>query len=350
MNQQPSIKKLVPHKRKIVTLIAEELIETGYLQPGMSFPLVIKPAIKGLSLSVWASNNRELIDAQLRGHGAILFRGFNVSTVLEFKQFTDAISGQLLEYTYRSTPRTHLSENIYTSTEYPANQFIPLHNEMSYARNWPMKIWFCCLQVAAQGGETPIADSSKVFDRIDPRIRELFMKRGVMYVRNYGEGVDLSWQQVFGTTSKAVVEDYCRQVGMEFEWKGSNRLRTRQKCQAVATHPVTGKMVWFNQAHLFHVTSLGQEICKSMLEEFTEEELPRNAFFGDGSSIEASILDEIREAYSQEEVVFPWQEHDILMLDNMLMAHGRTPYAGPRRVVVGMAEPSGSQNTEHRSS
>jgi alpha-ketoglutarate-dependent taurine dioxygenase len=341
MNPKP-IKKLIPHKRKIVTLSTEELIETGYLQPGHSSPLIIKPAVKDLSLKVWSSNNRELIEAHLLRHGAILFRDFKVGTVLDFRQFIDAVSGQLLEYTYRSTPRTHLSENIYTSTEYPANQFIPLHNEMSYARSWPMKIWFCCLKVAEQGGETPLADSGKVFDRIDSRIRERFMKNEVMYVRNYGEGVDIPWQQVFGTTSKSAVEDYCRKVGMEFEWKVGDRLRTRQKCQAVATHPMTGKMVWFNQAHLFHVTSLGQEICDSLLEEFKEEDLPRNAFFGDGSPIEASILDEIRDAYSQEEIIFPWREQDILMLDNMLMAHGRTPYAGPRSIVVGMAEPSGS--------
>jgi hypothetical protein len=35
----------------------------------------------------------------------------------------------------------------------------------------------------------------------------------------------------------------------------------------------------------------------------------------------------------------PWQEGDIMMLDNMLVAHGREPYAPPRQIVVGMAEP-----------
>jgi hypothetical protein len=38
-------------------------------------------------------------------------------------------------------------------------------------------------------------------------------------------------------------------------------------------------------------------------------------------------------------VAFPWQKGDILLLDNMLVAHGRAPYAGPRKVVVAMAEP-----------
>jgi alpha-ketoglutarate-dependent taurine dioxygenase len=130
---------------------------------------------------------------------------------------------------------------------------------------------------------------------------------------------------------------------MEFEWKSGNRLRTRQTCQAVSTHPKTGKLVWFNQAHLFHVSGLERQAYDSLLEEFDEADLPRNAFFGDGSPIDPNVLDKIRHAYAQEETVFTWQKHDILMLDNMLVAHGRRPYAGTRRVVVGMAEPFGDQ-------
>ena len=34
-----------------------------------------------------------------------------------------------------------------------------------------------------------------------------------------------------------------------------------------------------------------------------------------------------------------WQEVDVLLLDNMLVAHGRAPYTGARAILVGMAEP-----------
>ena len=246
-------------------------------------------------------------------------------------------------YTYRSTPRSHVSGHIYTSTEYPADQSIPLHNEMAYSRRWPMKIWFFCTKSAEQGGETPIADSRVVFNRINLKIRERFQRKKVMYVRTYGHGLDLPWQNVFQTESKSKVEDYCRSVGIEVEWKEDNCLKTRHVCQAVAVHPKTGEMVWFNQAHLFHVSSLKPEIRESLLSMFNEENLPRNVYYADGSPIEASALDEIREIYQQEAVIFPWRQGDILMLDNMLTAHGRAPFAGPRRIVVGMAEPFSSQ-------
>ena len=67
-----------------------------------------------------------------------------------------------------------------------------MHNEMSYARAWPLKIWFYSVTPATSGGQTPIADSRKVLARISPRVRDKFAERQVMYVRNYGHGVDLS--------------------------------------------------------------------------------------------------------------------------------------------------------------
>jgi alpha-ketoglutarate-dependent taurine dioxygenase len=282
-------------------------------------------------------NSREFIRQRLQRHGAILFRGFNLNSVDEFELLLRSLTGELLEYSYRSTPRTQVSGRIYTSTEYPAHQTIPLHNEMSYTRNWPMIIGFFCVEVAAEGGETPIADSRRVFDLIDPAIRERFARKKVMYVRNYGEALDLSWQNVFQTEDRERVEDYCRSSEIEFEWKTNDELRTRQVCQAVATHPCTGEQVWFNQAHLFHVSSLESQVRESLLSSSAGEP-PRNACYGDGSPIKDAERDEIRSAYNRETIVFPWQRRDVLLLDNMLVAHGRRPYRGRRKIVVGMGQ------------
>src|SRR6185295_14100684 len=95
-------------------------------------------------------------------------------------------------------------------------------------------------------------------------------------------------------------------------------------------HPNTGEEVWFNHAAFFHVSTLDPIVRDVLLETIGEENLPNNTYYGDGSPIESSVLEEIRAAYAQEIVAFPWQEGDILMLDNMLVAHGRSPYSGPR--------------------
>ena len=319
--------------------LSREVVSVGYLQEGRMLPLLIEPMTSNTDLIGWARANLGKIKAWLKIHGGILFRGFNLSTTEDFESLIVAVSGNLLDYSYRSTPRTRVSGKIYTSTEYPAQQSIPLHNENSYARDWPMKIWFFSLRCATTGGETPIADSRRVYQRIPPRIRELFAQKGVMYVRNYGSGLDLSWEEVFQTTSKSEVESYCRSFGLDFEWLPEDGLRTRQVCQAVARHPHTREMVWFNQAQLFHISRLKPEIREAMLTIFKEEDLPRNILYGDGTQIDPDDLDQICAVYDQEEIAFPWHQGDVLMLDNMLAAHSRKPFSGERKVVVGMAEP-----------
>ena len=38
---------------------------------------------------------------------------------------------------------------------------------------------------------------------------------------------------------------------------------------------------------------------------------------------------------------------DVLVLDNMLVAHGRGAYSGPREIVIGMAEPTEWKDVAH---
>ncbi|MEC4813419.1 MAG: TauD/TfdA family dioxygenase [Scytonema sp. PMC 1069.18] len=331
-------KKLRDVKPTTFRLPSQKMVELDHLQPGKALPLVIRATRQKFDLVTWSQSNIEFIERQLLKYGAILFRNFDVDNLLVFEKFIRVISPELLEYRERSTPRTDLGKNIYTSTEYPAHEHIAFHNEFSYAYTWPMKICFHCIQPAVQGGETPIADCRKVFQVLNPKIREQFIQKKVMYVRNYGSGIDLSWQEAFQTRDKSIVEEYCRKAPMEFEWKDDNRLKTRQVRPSVAKHPKTQEMVWFNQAHLFHLSNLELEVCEALLTLFKEEALPRNAYYGDGSPIETSVLDEIREAYHQASVSFPWQKGDILLLDNMLVAHGRKPFLGTRKIVVAMGE------------
>jgi alpha-ketoglutarate-dependent taurine dioxygenase len=326
-------------RRRAVSFAPEALVSSGPLLEGQPLPLVIRPATRGVDLVTWAAAQRPWIDAQLLRHGAVLLRGFELGGAERFEQLIAATSGgKLLEYTYRSTPRSNVAGRIYTSTEYPADQFIPWHNENSYTNEWPRKLYFYSRQVALEGGETPIVDSRRVHERISTSLRDRFTRRGVRYVRNYGSGLDLPWETVFQTSDRGEVERYCEEHDIELTWGRDGSLRTEQVCQAVVPHPATGEMVWFNQAHLFHVSSLPAEVRDALLEQLGEDGLPRNTYYGDGSPIEASALDEIRAAYQREQVTFAWEPEDVLIVDNMLVAHGRMPYRGPRQVLVGMAE------------
>jgi alpha-ketoglutarate-dependent taurine dioxygenase len=324
-------------RREAVRLSPQALVKTSYLDPEEAFPLVLEPDVESLNLSAWARGNQEFIEGQLLKHGALLFRNFNIDGVAQFEQFSRAIAPDLLDYVERAAPRKEVGSQIYTSTEFPPDQYIPLHHELAHSHSWPAKIWFFCAQPAAEGGVTPIANDRKVFPLIAPKIKEGFIRKKVMYVRNYGEGVDMSWQEVFQSNDRAEVEEYCRKAHMECEWKDRDHVRMRAVRRAVVSHPKTGEVVWFNHAHMFHMSNLEPEVRESLLTIFKEDELPRNAFYGDGSPIESSVLDEIRGIYDRASVRFAWRKGDVLMLDNLLASHGRDPFVGPRRILVAMA-------------
>lgn len=336
-----SIRKFPTAKPKAIRLSEESLVSIG-VAPEEQFPLLVQPCVDNLNLADWAQAHRPLIRERLEKHGALLFRNFNLDSTTRFEQVVRAVAPELIEYGERSSPRTKIAGGVYTSTDHPADQHILLHNEQSYTLNWPMKICFFCVQPAEQRGSTPIADSRNILRRLQPSTVERFEQRGITYVRNYGDGLGLPWQEVFQTHSKAQVEEQCRQTSIEVEWKDGDRLRTRQVRPAVRKHPATGERVWFNHALFFHLSGLEREARESLLAVVSEEDVPFNTFYGDGTPIEPEVLEELREAYAQETVSFTWRQHDLLMLDNVLVAHGRESYVGERKIAVVMAEPYAS--------
>jgi alpha-ketoglutarate-dependent taurine dioxygenase len=319
-------------------MLSDSDIKSWFLKQEEKGLLVLDAQEKTFIPFEWVEEHKSLLESYLIKQGGILLRNFNIYSISEFNRIVRSLCPNLLDYVHRSTPRTKLGGKIYTATEYPADRVIPLHNENAYSKSWPSKIFFFSVIVASEGGETPIADSRDVYKRIDPQIRKKFEEHGVMYTRNYTKGIDLSWQEVFQTLEKEEVERYCKEHSIEFEWKkGTPELTTRQTCQATIIHPVSGEPIWFNQAHLFHISSLDEVSRLSLIKELGEEAIPRSASYGSGEPFEEEVLDHIRKIYAAEKVKFKWQKGDIMILDNVLMAHGREPYKGERKIAVAMA-------------
>jgi len=319
---------------------------TGYVEqtlfPGKRAPLCIVRNGSEQPLSEYVGDHRAGLESKLAEHGAILFRGFKVDGAGAFSEFVGATGDRSLDYRFGSTPRTLVSDKIYTSTEYPANREIPLHNENAYLASWPDRLAFCCVTPSERGGETPIADMRDVTRSISAELMDRFGQARVEYVRHFHPGIDLSWNQVFQTSDPDAVAKTCAANGIRFDWIGEDGslLRTSQICQGVACHPVTGERVFFNQAHLFHATSMGPEIAKELRNVFGADRLPRHARYGDGSEIPDEVIAGIHTAFRSHAVAFPWQAGDVLWLDNMQVAHGRRPYRGERRILAALMESS----------
>ena len=309
------------------------------------FPIVLSPSDSDFNLIEWAKESRSYIRELLNEHGAILFRGFNIDTVEKFEEFSsDATVDEWVEYREAATPRSHINGNVFTSTEYPASETIFFHNENSHTTSWPLYLAFYCKTPANVGGETPITDCRKIYQDMPQELKDSFEQKQVMYERNFGYGVGIHWSDGFPVENKQEMDAYCAEYDMTADWKEGDKLRIQYKRWASLEHPVTKDKVWFNHGTFFNFYSLAPE-TQSLIDQYIgKENAPYNTYLGDRSEISPNAIRQLRELYNKHSVRVPYEKNDILLIDNMLMAHGREPFEGEREVFVTMTQNISCEN------
>jgi alpha-ketoglutarate-dependent taurine dioxygenase len=267
---------------------------------------------------------------------ALVFRGFAVAAE-SIEAVLDRVVPGRLPYVHGNSPRTKVGGNLYTSTEYPQQYTISMHNELSYAHRWPARLAFFCQQAAPRGGATPVLDAALWLDSLDPEVRAAFAG-GIRYIQNLhdGFGFGKSWQDTFETDDRAAVEEFLADAQAQWEW-GPEGLRVTQHRPATLRHPVTGAEVWFNQADQWHPAGLGDATSTELYDILEPEEFPQYVTFADGTPIPDSYVEQIRDRGLEAAVDVDWRTGDVLLIDNVLTAHGRRPFEGARRVLVAMA-------------
>ncbi|MFI8974131.1 TauD/TfdA family dioxygenase [Nocardia asteroides] len=306
---------------------------------------VVEPSAAGLTLiGVGAGNLAETmadvgptVRAAVRQTGAVLLRGFPALSVEEFTTVVTSVLDDVVTDNSEHEP-VDASGIVQTPVHFSPRQKLLWHNENSFNRRWPLTLLFSPTVIPTAGGNTPLADSRELLKVLDPMIVRRFRDSGVAYIRRFGGGVGLPWQRVFGTNSRPAVEDRAAADRLELDWGTDQVLATRAVRPAVVAHPLTGEHTWFAQPAHWHPACLDEETREAMLEVFGHDGLPRDCQFGDGAPIPDSMMREILDAYESIERCFDWQLGDVLAIDNVLTAHAREPYTGPRRVLVAIGD------------
>ena len=295
-----------------------------------------------LKLDTWFVNHKETVHDLLSKHGAILFRGFQ-GEVEDFIRFKSSAFSAPMDYKDASSPRTEVEKQIYTSTDYPPEETIQMHCELSYSHIWPEKLAFFCKTPAITGGATILADTREVFARIPEELKNKFRNHGVNYYRFLTPKMGLPWSRVFGTESKQEVEDYCRKHKIAFSWETDNGFKMKWHRPAIRQHSITKEEVWFNHSLFFNKLALPPALRGKM----KEEELPFNTHFGDGTEILPEEFNCIKKAYDISSFNVDWKKGDFVLVDNLLMSHGRESYTGPRKILVAMGDPKSDESENH---
>lgn len=324
--------------RRAVSMDEAGLIEIKPLFDDPEGAVIIEAQIPGISLADWSRDKLEYINDILYKQGAILYRGFATKNDQDFVDFMETFPYSRINYLERSTPRKEISKSVYTSTMYPPEEVIALHNENSAAMTIALKLWFFCCKPSEVGGATPIANSRRILNAIDKEVLGKFKTLGWKLVRNYGNNMGYSWKAAFDGMPKEEIEKYFNANNVSYEWKNDGGLRTEQTRPATILHPKTGVESWFNHMSFWHRDNLPAEVLSQMLNQFGDDGLPFDTFYGDGTVIPTEVAHHIRDAYLKEKKLFTWMKGDVLYLDNIMTSHGRETFKGDRVVRVAMAD------------
>jgi alpha-ketoglutarate-dependent taurine dioxygenase len=281
----------------------------------------------------WVSNNREGIMAAVGARGWLLIRGLGVSEPTGFRKCISQLKIPLVEE-YGDLPMSPSDDGtsgVFNVTKYPSKNAILFHNEGSHTHQPPRFIFFQCSIAALQDGETPLANSTDVYYALPEEIRDEFAKRGLLYRRNFMEGLDVPWTKYFGTQSREAVEAVCAQHDVKTTWLANGGLVTEIFRPAVINHPDSGALSFFNQILLHHPACLDPEVRKALKSMLNGACFPRDVLFGDGTSIPDEWVAEILRAHMKVAMCFRWQAGDVVVVDNLAISHARRPYSGPRQ-------------------
>ena len=102
---------------------------------GIVFPAVLSPITNTHSFTEAIKAQKPWLESLLNERGVILFRGFPVTSPLEFNDVVEAFGFPEAPYVGGRAPRTKVVGRIYTANEAPPENAIPFHHEMAYVRS-----------------------------------------------------------------------------------------------------------------------------------------------------------------------------------------------------------------------
>lgn len=314
-----------------------ELPDFQIFDNGVVFPTVLFPNPNTTSqlstLTDAIQAHKPWLESLLQQSGALLFRGFPVTSPSDFNDVVEAFGFPEMPYVGGGAVRLQVLGRVLTANESPPEQRIHFHSEMAHASSYPTKIFFFCEVEPGRGGETAVVPSHVVYNRMRDRYPEFVEKleeHGVLYSRPLAEEDDSSslvgrgWKSTFCTNDKGVAEQRAAELGMKLEWRENVAIIKTDPMPAIKFDKEMQRKTWFNG---FAVAYGSPDAVKR----YEPDLLPT---LGNGEALPADIMYNCSKIMDEEMVAIPWQKGDILLIDNLKVLHSRLALISPPRRIL----------------
>ncbi|NVM66963.1 alpha-ketoglutarate-dependent taurine dioxygenase [Mucilaginibacter sp. SG538B] len=355
-------------------------------------PLIIEPADiqNGMLLSDFLAENKDNVNAATHEYGAVLLRGFTTPSENEFEKGMMILRpNQLMDRYFLSEKGRTLVEG--TRNVFYTNKFIKtggtfdfggFHSENYYTVDVPGFITFFCLKPSAFGGETGLIDMEMVYrdlpDLMKKKLESKTFLTGTKSISAVAERYAISEEKV---------KAYCNKFGIEFERGKDGNEHILIFKPVVCIHPKSSKPVLICNLSR-EIPQLDTELRKLFKADYSTIKWLLHRFIWRYPAIITSLRfnnvfakfmgclkqdndlkvklsndsnenRKISEVFSYDDIKilskvmrkhflsFTWKKGDVLLVDNMRMAHAGMPGLGPRTIRTIISDPYSMIFSQH---
>jgi hypothetical protein len=305
------------------------------------FPYALVCRDSGATLdqaSEWVAAQRDELLQLANRHGAVLLRDFPVADADGFDAIIQALS--LTNFPYEKSlsnaVRVNRTERVFSANEAPADVRIFFHHEMAQTPLFPKWIMFSCEVAPQEGGATPICRSDVLFEQLGskcPEFAQACEQRGLSYTNvmpdadDAQSGMGRSWRSTLGVDTKEAAEARLAELNYSWEWQENGCLKATTPPLPAVAEAGGGRKVFFNQ--------LIAAFCGWKDERNDPSKAIRH---GDGTPLDADAVRIAAELAEELAFDLQWHVGDVVLIDNAITMHARSPFVGQRKVVASLAE------------
>jgi hypothetical protein len=320
----------------------EESVVAGQQRHGQTiFPVVMEFKEESCSQQealTWIGEQREALLRRASQSGAVLFRGFPLSSPEDFDAFISMFELENFPYveSLSNAVRVNKTPRVFTANEAPPSVAIFLHHEMAQTPIFPTRLFFFCQKSAETGGATPLCRSDVLWDEIKehrPNFARDCEEKGLRYSNvmpstdDLASGMGRSWQSTLRATTQEEAERRLSALGYSFAWEEGDSLRATTPILPAVEDLGDGRKSFFNQ------------LIAAFQGWKDERNDPSKAItFGDGARLDRADVDWVTRRADELCFDVPWQAGDVALVDNLVVMHGRRTFTGTRSVLASLVD------------
>ncbi len=294
--------------------------------------------------------------------GGLLIRNTGIKDTKQYGKFLASIEFSHHSYVGGTNPRTEKGSGVYTAVDLPPPITIHSHQEMSYLDTIPDYVSFYCQLPPNNGQKTNLfVDMRQFTANLPNELKARYRGKRARLQRtlpsaereDFSQG-EKSWQEALGTGNHQEATLIAQEHGWELTWKDDDSLVIlHEPARFFRPHLIHGEL-WCNQAMLIHpVISHRCAIRNGRLADVEKLDKVRaeapdiidQMFLENGNSIPDTDVESYYDLLLEMETHFALKQGEVIILDNMLVAHGRGAFEGPREMFAALGNRHSGQST-----